>query len=86
MYVDRAMYSLRMSFWTVPRRPWRAAPWASATATYIARRIAAVALIVMLVLTRSSGRPRNRVAMSSIVAIGTPTLPTSPRVIGSSES
>src|SRR3990170_4975379 len=55
MYVERAMYSLRMSFCTVPRRSRRAAPWPPATATYSARRIDAVALIVMLVLPRACG-------------------------------
>ena len=40
----------------------------------------------MLVLTLSSGISLNRVSMSSIVAIGTPTFPTSPRTNGSSGS
>src|SRR5437016_1556881 len=79
MYVERAMYSFRMSFWTVPRSTARGMPRASAVAMYRARRIAAVALIVMLVLTRSRGRPSRRIRMSSIVGIATPTRPTSPR-------
>ncbi len=53
---------------------------------YIASRIAAGALIVMLVETLSSGISLNRVAMSSSEEIDTPTLPTSPSAIGSSAS
>ena len=33
MYVPRAMYSLRMSFWVVPAIRSRGTPWASAAAT-----------------------------------------------------
>src|SRR3990170_2978845 len=86
MYVERAMYSLRMSFWTVPRSTFRGTPTSSAAATYIARRTGAVALIVIDVLTRSSGMPCMTVRMSSRVLIATPTRPTSPRAIGLSES
>ena len=32
MYVPRAMYSLRMSFWMVPRSAVRGTPFSSATA------------------------------------------------------
>src|SRR2546428_12031879 len=86
MYVEGAMYSFRMSFWAVPRRAFRGTPWASPTATWRARRTAAVALIVMLVLTLSRGIPWNKASMSWTVAIGTPTFPTSPRTNGSSGS
>src|SRR5437588_3386437 len=86
MYVERAMYSFRMSFWTVPRRTFREIPCDSATAMYSARRMGAVALIVMLVLTRSSGRPAKRTPISSRVEIATPTRPTSPRASGASLS
>src|SRR5881628_1504372 len=86
MYVDRATYSFRMSFWTVPRSDRRSMPRASPVATYRASRIAAVALIVMLVLTRSRGRPSRSVCISSRVEIATPTRPTSPRTIGASLS
>ena len=56
MYVPRAMYSFRMSFWIVPRSCFRRPrPAACATAMYIASSTAAGALIVMLVLTLSSG-------------------------------
>src|SRR2546425_485723 len=86
MYVERAMYSFRISFWTVPRSTARGMPRASAVAMYRASRIAAVALIVMLVLTRSRGRPSRRIRMSSIIGIATPTRPTSPRASGASLS
>ena len=55
MYVPRAMYSLSTSFWTVPVSFARGTPCSSPTTTYIASRIAAVALIVIEVETRSSG-------------------------------
>ncbi len=86
MYVARAMYSFRMSFWTVPRRTFLRTPEASATAMYSARRMDAVALIVMDVLTRSRGKPSRSVRMLSIVLTATPTFPTSPLAIGASES
>jgi hypothetical protein len=43
-------------------------------------------LIVIEVETESSGIPSSRMRMSSIESIATPTLPTSPRAIGASES
>ena len=46
----------------------------------------AVALMVMEVLTLSSGMPSKRISMSRKDEIGTPTLPTSPRATGWSES
>ena len=55
MYVPRAMYSLRMSFWIVPLSLSRAIPRSSATTMYIASSVAAVALIVIDVDTVSSG-------------------------------
>jgi hypothetical protein len=45
-----------------------------------------VALIVIDVETRSSGRPSSRTCMSSIVEIDTPDRPTSPRASGWSAS
>ena len=53
---------------------------------YIASSTAAVALIVMLVDTLSSGMLANNVSMSASESIATPTLPTSPAAMGSSES
>ena len=86
MYVPRAMYSLRMSFWVVPAIVERGTPRASAAATYSASRIGAVALMVIEVLTSSSGRPSSRMSMSARLEIGTPTRPTSPAASGASES
>src|SRR3990172_5292842 len=80
------MYSLRTSFWTVPRRADRGAEACSATAADRARGIGGGALIVIDVLTRSRGRSRNRVRMSSSVLTATPTFPTSPWARGASES
>ena len=48
--------------------------------------MAAVALIVIEVETRSSGMASKSVSMSSRLSIATPTLPTSPSACGSSES
>jgi hypothetical protein len=48
--------------------------------------MAAVALMVIDVETRSSGMPSKRSSMSSRLSIATPTLPTSPSERGSSES
>jgi hypothetical protein len=58
------MYSFRMSFWTVPLKSAGETPCFSATAMYKAIRMMAVALMVMEVLTRSSGIPSNRASMS----------------------
>src|SRR6266566_172125 len=59
------MYSLRISFCTVPESFSRSAPCCRATAVYSAKRIAAVELMVMEVDTRASGMPANSVCMSS---------------------
>ena len=48
--------------------------------------MAAVALIVIDVVTWSSGRPASRMRMSSMESMATPTLPTSPSARGWSES
>jgi len=80
------MYSFRMSFWIVPRRALASTPWRLATAMYMASRIEAGALMVMLVDTLPNGISLNRVAISSSDEMETPTLPTSPMAIGSSAS
>ncbi len=80
------MYSLRMSFWVVPPSRSRGMPCSSATATYMASRMGAVALMVIDVVTSSSGRSASRTCMSSSVLMGTPTRPTSPAAKGASES
>ena len=86
MNVPRATYSFRTSFCAVPETFSRGTPCLSATATYIATRIGAGALIVIDVETRSSGMPSNTVSMSASESIATPTWPTSPSARSSSES
>ena len=86
MYVPRAAYSFRMSFWIVPLSLSGVTPCFSATAMYIARRTEAGALIVMEVETLSRGMPSKRISMSARESIATPTLPTSPWERGWSES
>src|SRR4029077_2423116 len=86
MYVPRGMYSLSTSFWIVPVNRSPATPCSCATNWYITNSTAAGALIVIDVETTSNGKPCNRILMSSIESIATPTLPTSPAAMGSSES
>ncbi len=74
------------SFWVVPRSSRWFAPWRSAAATYNASSQAAVALIVIEVFIFASGIWSKSASMSAMWLIGTPTLPTSPVAIGSSES
>ena len=80
------MYSFSTSFWMVPVSLPPPMPCSSATSWYISSRVAAGALIVIDVEMTSSGSPPSRVRMSSTESIATPTLPTSPRATGSSES
>ena len=82
MYVPRAMYSLSRSFWIVPEIVDGSTPCSSATISYISSRIAAVELIVIDVVTLSSGMPCSSTRMSAIESIATPTLPTSPSARG----
>ena len=72
------MYSFNRSFWMVPLMALAGTPRSSATNSYMSSKMAAVELMVMLVVTWSSGRSANRVRMSSRVSMATPTLPTSP--------
>src|SRR5438046_7992284 len=53
MYSFCAMYSLRMSFCSVPEIFFQSAPCFSATARYIARRIGEVEMIVIETVTYS---------------------------------
>ncbi len=76
------MYSFKMSFWIVPASCFRGTPSCSATAMYIHKRIDAVALIVMEVLTRSRGSPCSSPSMSASESMATPTFPTSPATMG----
>ncbi len=87
MYSFCAMYSLRMSFWSVPETCRRmSTPCFSATARYMAKRIGAVELMVIEVVTSPSGIPSKRTSMSARVSTVTPHFPTSPLDIGWSES
>ena len=86
MYVPRDRYSLTMSFCVVPRSASLGVPCSSALATYSASSHAAVALIVIDVFICPGGMPSSRVRRLPRWAIGTPTLPTSPRAIGESGS
>jgi hypothetical protein len=86
MYVPRATYSFWRSFCTVPESDASGTPRRRAVARYSARRMDAVALMVMDVETRSSGMPSSRQSMSSRLSMATPTRPTSPIACGSSES
>jgi hypothetical protein len=53
-------------------------PRSSATNSYINNRIAAVELMVIEVVTLSSGKSASKIRMSSSESMATPTLPTSP--------
>ena len=81
-----AMYSLRMSFWVVPSSRARGTPAFSAAAMYIAQIGAAGELIVIEVLTRSSGSPDSSSSMSASDDTATPHVPNSPSASGSSVS
>ena len=75
MYVPRAMYSLRMSFWTVPPQLLRRHALLLADRRVEASRMAAVALMVIEVETLPSGMPLSSVSMSPSESMATPTLP-----------
>jgi hypothetical protein len=78
MYSFCAMYSLRMSFCSVPEIFFQSAPCFSATARYMARAMGAVELMVMETVTSSRLMPSKSVSMSARVSTATPHLPTSP--------
>src|SRR5664279_5398131 len=86
MYSFWAMYSLRMSFWSVPPTFDHGVPCFSATARYIARAMGAVELIVMDVVTEPRSIPSKSVSKSRSESTATPHFPTSPADIGWSES
>ena len=86
MYVPRDRYSFMMSFCVVPESAAGSTPRSAASATYNASSHMAVALMVIEVFISSSGSPSKSVRISASVGTGTPTLPTSPRAIGSSGS
>ena len=82
----RAPNSFNRSFWTVPEMRSSGTPCLRAVSSYRARRMGAVALMVMLVETLSSGIPAKSSSMSASDPMETPTLPTSPSASGSSAS
>ncbi len=86
MYSFCAMYSLRMSFCSVPPRRCSGTPCSSATPKYMARRIGAGELMVIEVVTSPTSMPWNSVSMSSSESIATPQRPTSPSACGESKS
>ena len=86
MKVPRATYSFSTSFCAVPITSAEGTPCFSATAMYIATSTAAGALIVIDVLTRSSGIPANISSISASESMATPTCPISASAFGSSES
>ena len=81
-----AMNSFRMSFCSVPPSCDAGTPCFSATAMYMHSRIAAGELIVIDVVMSPSGMPSNSVSMSASESMATPQCPTSPRLVGASES
>ena len=86
MYSFWAMYSLRMSFWSVPPTLAQGVPCCSATARYIASAMGAVELIVMDVVTAPRSMPSKSASKSRSVSIATPHFPTSPADMAWSES
>jgi len=81
-----AINSFSMSVWMVPPIASSGTPRDWATATYIASRTFAGALIVIEVVIRSSGRSRRSRSISTTVSTATPSRPTSPSERGWSES
>ncbi len=81
-----AWYSLRMSFWIVPRTRSSGTPWFSAVTRRKAYSMSAGPLIVIDTETLSSGMPSKSVSMSARLEIATPHFPTSPSERRSSES
>ncbi len=81
-----AMYSLKMSVWSVPFRTPMSAPCRSAATRYMQNTGTAGPLIVIDVVTWSMGMSANSASMSRAESIATPQCPTSPRLWTSSES
>ena len=77
-----AMNSFSMSFCMVPPSLSHDTPCWSASARYMASATDAVQLIVIDVVTRSSGMSRKSRSKSASVEIDTPSRPTSPRARG----
>src|ERR1051325_5802529 len=75
MYSFCAMYSLRMSFCVVPEIFFQSAPCFSATTRYIAHSTEAGELMVIEVVTCSTGMASNSVSISASELTATPHLP-----------
>ena len=80
------MYSLRMSFWVVPESLSQGMPRFSALTRYIAQIMGAGLLMVIDVVTWSSGMPSKSTSMSASDETATPHVPNSPSAFGSSVS
>ena len=81
-----AMYSLKMSVCSVPLSLERSAPCRSAVTSIMQNTGTAGPLIVIEVVTSSSGIESNSTSMSAAESMATPQWPTSPSDFGSSES
>jgi hypothetical protein len=77
-----AMYSLRISFCTVPVSFSEGTPCFSPTTMYMASRIEAGALMVMEVEISSSLIRSKSISISCSESMATPQIPTSPRESG----
>ena len=80
------MYSLKMSVCSVPLSLPRSAPCRSAATSIMQNTGTAGPLIVIDVVTSSSGIESNSTSMSAAESMATPQWPTSPSDCGSSES
>ena len=81
-----AMYSLKMSVWSVPSSVDRSAPCRSAATRYMQKTGTAGPEMVIEVVTPARSMPSNSTSMSAAESTATPQWPTSPSDCGSSES
>lgn len=81
-----AMYSLKMSVWSVPLSTPGSTPCRSAATRYMQKTGTAGPLIVIEVVTSPRGMSPKRTSMSAAESMATPQWPTSPSARGSSES
>ena len=80
------MYSLKMSVCNVPLSVLGSRPCRSALTSIMANTGTAGPEMVIEVVTSPSGMPANNASMSAAESTATPQWPTSPRLLGSSES
>ncbi len=81
-----AMYSFRMSVWSVPSRVFHGTPCFSAAARKNANSMVAGPEMVIDVVMSPSGMPSKSASKSASESVATPHRPTSPSLRGSSES